>query len=113
MLDSSLRWDMVSRLKADLNKALDTLRDGETRILHLLLLSRLTSVVVGTNEGRSNFLNGVTRQEIDSTAGLFPELKKYMQKYGRREGYWRWARSQPRRVNRLLYQLAVVYEGAF
>lgn len=68
----------MGRLKADLDKALDTLRDGETRILHLLLLSRLTSVVVGTNEGRSKFLEEVTRQEIDSTADLFPELKRYV-----------------------------------
>ena len=102
----------MGRLKAELDKALDRLRDGETRILHLLLVSGLTSVVVGTNEGRSKFLEGVTRQEIDSTADLFPELSRYMGKYGPREGYWRWARSQPRKVNRLLYQLAAVYEVA-
>lgn len=102
----------MARINAGLDKALDKLRDGEARVLHLLLASGLTSVVVGTNEGRSKFLEGVTHQEIDSTAELFSELNEYREKYGPREGYWRWARSQPRKVNRLLYQLAVVYEVA-
>lgn len=99
----------MARIKAELEKALDKLNDGEVRILQLLLVSTLTPVVVGTNVGRLKFLEGVTRQEIDSTAELFPELNRYMGKYGPREGYWRWARSQPRKLNRLLYQLAVVY----
>jgi len=102
----------MSEFKDAVDKALDLLRDGQTRILHLLMLSFMTPVVVGTNKGRETFLQGATAEEIDDTSDMFPELRHYVEKYGRREGYWRWARSQPRKVNRLLYQLAIAYEVA-
>lgn len=42
-------------------------------------------------------------------ADTFPDLKPYIDRYGPREGYWRWTRSLPRKLNRLLYHQLLVF----
>ena len=98
-----------STFKIELDKAKDRFLTGEGRITHLELLAEYAHIAFDTHKGRTKYLKGYTTDEIRRYAGVFPDLQAYVNRYGPHEGYWRWSRSLPRKVNRLLYQHLVVF----
>lgn len=99
----------LSSFKMQLDKARDRYWTGSGRIAQLSLFTDYARIVFDTHRGRTDYLRDYTTDEIRGYTDVFPELQAYIDKHGPREGYWRWSRSLPRKVNRLLYHQLVVF----
>lgn len=99
----------LSQFKTGLKKTLDRYKIGSGRITQLSLFTVFARMVFLRGESRAEFLSHYTTDEIKGYASGFPDLQPYIKKYGPREGYWRWSRSLPRKVNRLLFQQLIVF----
>lgn len=95
--------------KDELDKVLEGLLTNIGRIWQLSMLTDSSYISFGTQVGRKEFLQYHTVDLIRDSAEVFPDLQEYIDKYGPREGFWRWQRSLPRKVNRLLYKQMVVF----
>lgn len=98
-----------SVFKTELEKARDRFLNANVRILELTFFTGYARIVFGTDEGRTNYLKRHSVEEIKGYANGFPDLQGYVDRYGPREGYWRWSRSLPRKANRLIYQQSLVF----
>jgi len=95
--------------KAGLDRANDRFLTGSGRIAGLTLFTDYARIVFDIHRGRSEYLKDYTSEEIRDYADIFPDLTPYIDRYGPREGYWRWTRSLPRKLNRLLYHQLLVF----
>ncbi len=95
--------------EAGLERARDSFTTSTGRIAALGLFTDYARMVFNIHKGRADFLKDYTSDEIRGYTYLFPDLQAYIDKRGPREGFWRWTRSLPRKVNRLLYQQLIVF----
>jgi hypothetical protein len=95
--------------KTELESVRDRFLNANLRILELTFFTGYAPIVFGTHEGRTEYLKGHSIEDIKERANAFPELRGYVDRYGPREGYWRWTRSLPRKTNRLIYQQSLVF----
>lgn len=100
---------MNSTVKEELEEAEERLLINVGKINQLWVLNIGARLTFGTNRGRKEYLKDSTNKEIEEYAGAFPDLQKYIEKHGVREGYWRWARGLPLKVKRLVNQLSIVF----
>lgn len=100
---------MRGSVKEELEEAEERLLINVGKINQLWVLNIGARLTFGTNRGRKEYLKDSTNKEIEEYAGAFPDLQKYIEKHGVREGYWRWARGLPLKVKRLVNQLSIVF----
>jgi len=98
-----------STFKVELGNTRDKFLTGTGRIAQLSLFTGWADTVLGTDRGRTKYLEHRTTEEIKKYADVFPDLQLYTKQYGPREGFWRWSRGLPRKVNRSLYQHLLVF----
>ncbi|HUU63673.1 MAG TPA: hypothetical protein VMX96_07140 [Dehalococcoidia bacterium] len=94
--------------KDELEKVLNGLLTNIGRIWQLSTLAGSSDITFSTYLGRKEFLKHHPVDKIRGYAETYPDLQEYIDKYGPREGFWRYERSLPRKVNRLLYKQMVV-----
>ncbi len=100
---------MRSSIREELEEAEERFYINAGKITQLWILNIGARVTFGTDRGRKEYLKDSTNKEIEGYARAFPNLQKHIEKYGVREGYWRWARGLPLRVKRLVNQLSIVF----
>lgn len=100
---------MKSTIEEELEQAAERLNLNTGKITHLWLLNVGARMTFGIDRGRREYLEGCTNEEIEGYALAFPDLQKFVEKYGTREGYWRWAKGLPLKVKRLVNQLSIVF----
>lgn len=99
----------VSQFRTELEKARDRFHTGTGRTAQLRAVSDYARIAFDTHLGRTLYLKEYTSDEITEYVDLFPDLKGYIDRFGAREGFWRWSRSLPRKVKRLIYQQLLVF----
>jgi hypothetical protein len=96
---------MVTSLTLDLKSSIDKFSTNLGRIPQLIILVDFPP----SYESRAETLEQITADKIRGWAHLFPDLLPYVNKYGPREGYWRWFRSLRKKLRKLLYQQLLVF----
>lgn len=99
----------ASEFKTELEEARDRFYTGTGRIAQLRVVNDYARIAFDIHKGRTEYLKDHTSANIREFVDLFPELQSYVDRYGTREGFWRWSRSLPRKVRRLVYQQLVVF----
>ena len=99
----------MSEFKSEVDKVLDRFHTGTGRIMQLSFLSQYTRTLFTKDKTREEFLHDLSKDHIEMFSDSFPDCAQYVDKYGPREGYWRWSRSLPRKSNRWLYQQLLVF----
>ena len=61
------------------------------------------------DRSRAEILAGLTSDEIRGWAYTFPDMLPYIEKYGPRDGYWRWFKSLRPKLKQMLYQQSLVF----
>lgn len=100
---------MRGSVKEELDGAEERFYINMGKITQLWILNIGARASFGTDRGRKEYLRDTTNKEIEGYAEAFPDLQKYMEGHGVREGYWRWARGLPSKVKRLVNQLSIVF----
>jgi hypothetical protein len=99
----------LSEFRIELERARDRFYTGTGRIIQLSFFADYAPIVFRTYRGRMKYLSDFTAEKIKDFTEAFPDLRAYTNKYGPREGLWRWMSGLPRKANRLLYQQLVVF----
>jgi len=58
---------------------------------------------------RAEILDGLTSDDIRGWSYTFTDMRPYVEKYGPRNGYWRWFKSLRPKLQQLLYQQLLVF----
>jgi len=98
-----------SNFELELHSALHRFHTNLGRVAYFCLLAANTRFAFNTYLGRAAFLKDFDRKSVSEYTIIFPDLEHYMNKYGTREGFWRWTRSLPRKISRLIYQQSLVF----
>jgi len=98
-----------NKFKDELSKAKDKFHIETGRMAYIRAVSREFSRISPTHEGRKEYMKGYNSKEIMEYVGLFPDLRGKIDKYGEREGFWRWSRGRTSTIRRLIYQQLLAF----